>query len=185
VLYPLVTHRFHQSLIELLKDINRVLQDRQRLHQPSSSLKPRILVLQASPDSAPQYVPTMNCIFSAQKKSVAVDACVLAEADSSLLQQAAQMTNGVYVKPLHQQFLVQYLLSLFLADPFARKYLAMPQLAVVDHRASCFCHKRMIDIGFVCNVCLSIFCEFSPVCSTCGTKFPLNFVRRPNRKTKK
>jgi transcription initiation factor TFIIH subunit 3 len=30
-------------------------------------IKPRILVLSVSPDSAYQYIPLMNCIFSAQK----------------------------------------------------------------------------------------------------------------------
>lgn len=30
-------------------------------------IKPRILVLSVSPDSAFQYIPLMNCIFSAQK----------------------------------------------------------------------------------------------------------------------
>jgi hypothetical protein len=32
----------------------------------------------------------------------------------------------------------------------------------------CFCHKKTIDLGFVCSVCLSIFCQFSRECSTCG-----------------
>ena len=41
----------------------------------------------------------------------------------------------------------------------------------MDFRASCFCHKRSIDQGFVCSVCLSIFCEKCEKCSTCHTTF--------------
>ncbi|KAG5457016.1 MAG: transcription factor Tfb4-domain-containing protein [Olpidium bornovanus] len=43
----------------------------------------------------------------------------------------------------------------------------------VDFRAACFCHKRIVDVAHVCSVCLSIFCSFRAVCSTCRTKFTL------------
>ena len=33
-----------------------------------------------------------------------------------------------------------------------RQSLALPHAADVDFRASCFCHKRLIDMGFVCSV---------------------------------
>jgi len=113
----------------------------------------------------------MNAIFSAQKKSIPVDSCVLSPQDSTFLQQASHITGGVYLKPQHQEGLLQYLLSCYLADAFARKYINLPVQSSVDYRASCFCHKKVIDMGFVCSVCLSIFCSFSPVCSTCGAKF--------------
>lgn len=32
----------------------------------------------------------------------------------------------------------------------------------------CFCHKKTIDMGYVCSVCLSIFCKHHKKCSTCG-----------------
>ena len=47
----------------------------------------------------------------------------------------------------------------FSADTHTRSMLAMHQPLGVDFRASCFCHKRTIDTGFVCSVCLSIFCQ--------------------------
>ena len=31
--------------------------------------------------------------------------------------------------------------------------------------------QRPIDVGFVCSVCLSIFCETKATCSTCGADF--------------
>jgi len=141
-------------------------------------IKPRILVIQVSPDPSSQYIPVMNCIFSAQKQFIPVDACVLASQDSGFLQQAVHITGGIYLKPALQNGLAQYLLTCFLADHYARKYLTLPSISKVDYRASCFCHKKVIDIGYVCSVCLSIFCDFSPVCSTCGAKFAIPKLKK-------
>jgi len=97
-----------------------------------------------------------------------VDACVLSNQDSGFLQQASHITGGIYYKPKKQAALLQYLTNIFLADGFARKFMNMPVQSNVDLRAACFCHKKVIQTGFVCSVCLSIFCEFNKVCSTCG-----------------
>eukprot|EP01119_Soliformovum_irregulare_P010928 TRINITY_DN2694_c0_g1_i2.p1 TRINITY_DN2694_c0_g1~~TRINITY_DN2694_c0_g1_i2.p1 ORF type:complete len:233 (+),score=40.88 TRINITY_DN2694_c0_g1_i2:273-971(+) len=148
-----------------------------RLMQEKASLKPRILVLQISPDVSATYIAMMNCIFSAQKQGVLIDSCILSATDSPFLQQAAHLTGGIYLRPTRQDALLQYLLSCFLADATTRKFLNLPRLSVVDYRASCFCHKKTIDMGFVCSVCLSIFCTFSPICSTCGAKFELHLPR--------
>jgi len=45
--------------------------------------------------------------------------------------------------------------TIFLPDEYCRKHLVLPQQSKVDYRATCFCHKNVIDIGFVCPVCLS------------------------------
>jgi hypothetical protein len=42
--------------------------------------------------------------------------------------------------------------QVFSAPPRSRQALALPHAADVDFRASCFCHKRLIDLGFVCSV---------------------------------
>jgi hypothetical protein len=49
----------------------------------------------------------------------------------------------------------------------------------VDFRAACFCHRQLIDIGFVCSVCLSVFCSFTPICTTCDCnfEFDLNILK--------
>jgi len=39
-----------------------------RISKEKLQIKPRILVLQISPDVSSHYIPVMNCIFSAQKK---------------------------------------------------------------------------------------------------------------------
>lgn len=72
---------------------------------------------------------------------------------------------------------VPRVLQVFSSDNKVRRFLALPQPKGVDFRASCFCHRRPIDQGFVCSVCLSVYCERLPECTTCGTSFA---VRRPS-----
>ena len=52
---------------------------------------------------------------------------------------------------------------LFLPDPSVRSKLTLPPRAQVDYRAACFCHRHLIDVGYVCSVCLSseLFCCWS------------------------
>jgi hypothetical protein len=49
--------------------------------------------------------------------------------------------------------------------------LVYPPKTQVDFRAACFCHRKLIDVGYVCSVCLSVFCSFTPICSTCNCNF--------------
>ncbi|CAI5797137.1 general transcription factor IIH subunit 3 isoform X1 [Podarcis lilfordi] len=75
----------------------------------SQEIKSRILVIKAAEDSALQYMNFMNVIFAAQKQNILIDACVL-DSDSGLLQQACDITGGIYLKVPHMPSLLQYLL---------------------------------------------------------------------------
>lgn len=173
---------FAASLSQMLCIVNRFLRT------PSSvgaaavggvARTARVLAVQCSGDDPAQYISTMNAIFCAQKLEVPIDACVLRPDDVSFLQQAASITGGVYARPTAggvERSLVQTLLLHFLPDSHARALLNMPQLTLVDMRASCVCHSTMLDVGFVCSVCLSIFCARSPVCGTCAARFELPTV---------
>ncbi|KAG1085736.1 hypothetical protein G6F42_021271 [Rhizopus arrhizus] len=114
-------------------------------------IKPRILVLSVSPDSAYQYIPLMNCIFSAQKASIPLDVCKIFGEETAFLQQASNITGGVYVKMENRLALLEYLMMAFLPDRYSRNYLNLPSQDQVDFRAACFCHKKIVDIGFVCS----------------------------------
>lgn len=120
------------------------------------TLKSRIVVLSASGDLAVQYIPMMNCIFAAQKKRVAVDVCKVG-ADAAFLQQASDATKGIYhhLSDPSQAALLQHLLMLYLPDQSVRRWMCLPSRADVDFRAACFCHKDVLDVGYVCSVCLS------------------------------
>jgi len=136
----------------------------------NDKLSPRLLVLSSSGDSAAQYINFMNVFFTAQKLNIPVDSCMLGQ-DSGLLQQGSDITGGLYVKVDQLSGLLQYLTWLFLPSPGVRKMLGAPPPVRVDYRAACFCHRQLVDVGFVCSVCLSIFCRFNPVCTTCHSVF--------------
>jgi len=111
---------------------------------------------------------------------VTIDVCKIYGPDTVFLQQAAHLTGGSYIYLERRDALLQYLLMSFLPPPSMRRMLAVPTQDRIDFRAACFCHKRIVDIGFVCSVCLSIFCQPVPVCSTCRTKFPIKSLQRLN-----
>ncbi|KAI9834133.1 MAG: General transcription factor IIH subunit 3 [Phylliscum demangeonii] len=158
-------------------------------------LQSRILVVSVSEDSAGQYIPVMNCIFAAQRKRIPIDVLKLAST-TTFLQQAADGTRGIYMALDAPRGLLQYLMMAFLPDQVARRHLVLPTQVQVDFRAACFCHKKVVDIGFVCSICLSkeakvlvldddghpaltpshtVFCEPPPgaECLTCGTLLAL------------
>lgn len=143
--------------------------------QQRVALTSRILVLSVSGDLASQYIPVMNAIFAAQRQRVPIDILKLA-GDTVLLQQACDATGGIYMAPAAPQGLLQYLMMGFLADATARRALVLPAAGDVDFRAACFCHRDVVDVGFVCSVCLSIFCEPLPdaTCLTCGSHLSLS-----------
>ncbi|XP_077376642.1 general transcription factor IIH subunit 3 [Festucalex cinctus] len=168
------------SLAKALCYINRVSKEL----EVGQEVKSRILVIKAADDCALQYMNFMNVIFAAQKQSVLIDACVL-ESDSGLLQQACDITGGLYLKIPQKAALAQYLLWVFLPDGEQRSQLLLPPPAHVDYRAACFCHRNLIQIGYVCSVCLSIFCNFSPICTTCETAFKIQLPQMVKGKKKK
>ncbi|POI34673.1 hypothetical protein CIB84_001576 [Bambusicola thoracicus] len=99
--------------------------------------------------------------------------------------QACDITGGIYLKVPHLPSLLQYLLWVFLPDQEQRSQLVLPPPVHVDYRAACFCHRNLIEIGYVCSVCLSIFCNFSPICSTCETAFKISLPPVMKAKKKK
>ena len=82
-----------------------------------SSLSSSMLVMSASGDTTSQYMNYMNVFFSAQKMNVHIDSCMV-DKDSSLLQQGADITGGIYRKidsEKHFDSLLQVRLSLLLS----------------------------------------------------------------------
>lgn len=151
------------------------LADSENSHVDRVPLTSRILIISVSGDLANQYIPVMNSIFAAQRKRIPIDILKLA-GDTVLLQQASDATGGVYMKPERPEGLLQYLMMAFLPDATARASLVLPSAGGVDFRAACFCHRKVVDIGFVCSVCLSIFCSSDlphNLCLTCGSYLSL------------
>ncbi|KAG0633900.1 TFIIH subunit Tfb4/p34 [Tuber brumale] len=161
-----------------------------------TSMNARILVVSVSGDLAEQYVPVMNSIFAAQRKKIPIDICKVA-GETVFLQQASDTTRGIYMQLEHPESILQYLMMCFIPDTATRRHLVPPTQVNVDFRTACFCHKNVVDIGFVCSICLSIFCTppEGAVCTTCNTKLDIsalgNFGGKPavvltkKKKTKK
>lgn len=122
--------------------------------EKSMNIQSRILVFSVSGDLAHQYIPIMNCTFAAQRLRIPIDICKLA-GDTVFLQQASYSTKGIYMQIRSPQAFLQYLMMVFLPDLSSRKHLVVPTQETVDFRAACFCHRKVVDIGFVCSVCLS------------------------------
>uniref|UniRef100_M8C5L7 General transcription and DNA repair factor IIH subunit TFB4 n=1 Tax=Aegilops tauschii TaxID=37682 RepID=M8C5L7_AEGTA len=134
-------------------DIQRIFRSGTRHPQP-----------RGSPDGPEQYAYFFL-------STVPIDTCIVGTQDSAFLQQASYITGGVYMKPQELSGLFQYLAAVFATDLHSRTFLRLPKTLGVDFRASCFCHKKTIDMGYVCSVCLSIFCKYHKKCSTCGSEF--------------
>jgi transcription initiation factor TFIIH subunit 3 len=151
----------------------------------------RILTVLAGLDVPEQYIPVMNCIFSAQRIGVLMDTCMLhPDRDSIFFQQAAHLTKGVYLRP-HKlsseapESLLQYLMTAFLADSQCREFLSMPLQGEVDFRATCFVTRNPVSEGYTCSVCLSTFDvsvgKKAISCPTCHARFAAAVARPPPR----
>ena len=126
--------------------------------QPNESatvgLLSRILILSVSGDLAYQYIPIMNSVFAAQSLRIPIDILKLS-GDTVFLQQASDATKGTYIEVEEKQGLLGYLMVNMLPDQAARRGLVKGGGDVVDFRAACFCHQRVVETGFVCSICLS------------------------------
>lgn len=144
-------------------------------------VKGRIVVVSVSDSDPSQYIPTMNAVFAAAHNQVAIDTIALA-GDSTFLQQACFNTNGIFLRAANPRGLLTYLMFGLIPDTEARASLITPTHDTVDFRTACFCHGRVVDTGYVCSVCLSIFCSppNNAECLTCGTVLALgNYGAKP------
>ncbi|CAO1613831.1 unnamed protein product [Parajaminaea phylloscopi] len=160
----------------------------------SSSWDSRLLILSSTASASTQYIGLMNCIFAAQRRGIPIDVLKIFGEDTVFLQQATNLTGGIYFRlnkddadtngvaappAIDQQRLLQTLHTTYLPPPAYRNRLFhLPTLDEVDFRASCFCHGTIVDVGYVCGVCLSIFCHPPPKCFICNSRFPKRTLRR-------
>ncbi|KAI0130330.1 putative transcription factor TFIIH subunit Tfb4 [Xylariales sp. AK1849] len=162
----------------------------------SATLHARILVISVSDSEPAQYIATMNAVFAASHARIPIDTLSLSpHASPTFLQQAAFITSGSYLScAANLSGLLSYLMFGLLPDAEARAHLVTPSQDSVDFRAACFCHRKVIDKGFVCSICLSIFCDVpeGAECLTCGTRLtlgkygakPVVVVRKKKKKKK-
>ena len=148
---------------------------------------PRILFLQLSDDLPSSFNAMMNCTFASVKQNVVVDGCYLSKNEndhSPFLQQACDMTGGLYLTPKGPSqtghFLTEILMSVFLPPRSCRNRLKLPAIDEVDFRARAFDTGNIVDQAYVCNSCLSIW-ENKPsgVCPTCDSEIKQSKKQKP------
>ena len=119
----------------------------------------RIMIFQASPDNNDDYYSVVNSIFACQKNNVIIDSIMFNIHDSILLQQCSYLTNGIYTKTLDQEQLMNWLfMDNYCIDSQTRKCFNNMFQEKLDLRVSCSCCNEIIDYGYVCSNCLSLYC---------------------------
>lgn len=126
----------------------------------TSSIKTSILIINENTSvSSTQYVQFMNSIFEAQRNEIKINVLDLIDPVSTgnvLLKEAASLTSGTY---LNIASIPEVIPALFTFSPelssSSQAVLSTFKQESVDFRGSCFCHGKVVDLGFVCSVCLS------------------------------
>ncbi|AMD18752.1 HBL150Wp [Eremothecium sinecaudum] len=153
------------------------------------SLKSRLLVITCGSSSGRdeifQYIPIMNCIFSATKMKCPIDVVKIGGTkESTFLQQATDATNGNYLHVENTKGLIQYLCTAMFIDPSLRNQIVKPNQSSVDFRTSCYLTGKVVAVGFVCSVCLCVLSIIPPgnKCPACDSEFDEKVVGKLKRK---
>ncbi|CAI4229103.1 unnamed protein product [Auanema sp. JU1783] len=133
----------------------------------------RVVIISMTEDFGSEHGPLMNLFFSSAKHGICVDVISLGPA-SPLLQQAADITSGMFIQIDNPKKLLCKMMTNVLGHPSSRSIFPQPHLTTVDYRASCACHHQLVSTGWVCSVCLSVLCQFVPICTSCGAVFKIS-----------
>ncbi|KAL9577562.1 MAG: hypothetical protein Q9203_007412, partial [Teloschistes exilis] len=145
---------------------------------PSSTtgiLNARILLVSLTGNLSAQYIPLTNAIFACSRLGIAISVAKISTSspsptkeeahqptttttapqananaeDATFLQQASDSTHGIYLPIHYPRGLLQYLMMAFLPDQATSPHLSAGiGEQGVDFRAACFCHRRVVDLGF-------------------------------------
>ncbi len=158
---PMLASALHTALLILNKE---------QTENPNDLATQRLLVLNAGDDDASSYVALMNAAFASQRltRLDGIDVLDVSRSSSVVLAQMTKLTGGRYVCPGAEATasLYPYLSACY----FDTSVTNPPVQPPVDMRATCFCHGKPVDVGFVCTACLAVSCERTHVCATCNTK---------------
>ncbi|SCU94283.1 LANO_0E06282g1_1 [Lachancea nothofagi CBS 11611] len=164
--------------------INRTIKE-----QSNTSLKARLMVLtcgsSGGKDEVFQYIPIMNCIFTATKIKCPIDVVKIGGSqESTFLQQATDATNGIYLHVPSTEGLIQYLTTAMFIDPSLRPIIVKPNQGSVDFRTSCYLTGRVVAVGYVCSVCLCVLSIIPPgnKCPACDSEFDEHVTARLKRR---
>lgn len=155
----------------------------------SLGIKSRVLVITCGSsrekDEIFQYIPIMNCIFSASKLKCPIDVIKIGgNKESTFLQQTTDATNGVYIHLDSTAGIIQYLSTAMSIDPSLRHIIVRPTQGSVDFRTSCYLTGKVVAIGFICSVCLCVLSVIPPghKCPACDSEFDERVIAKLKKK---
>jgi hypothetical protein len=141
----------------------------------------KVIVFECSRESidfSSQSVPLSNCGWAAsmaEKCRLHVVSLASATPSSNLLSICAK-TGGIHIPysmcGVPGKLVQSLMFHLTGSDDVVSKSLKVrPQSQRAHMGTVCVCHNRSIDKGYVCSICLSIYCnETSGICSVCGSR---------------
>ncbi|AQZ14239.1 TFB4 (YPR056W) [Zygosaccharomyces parabailii] len=163
--------------------VNRVSKELETM-----SFKSRLLVVTCGSggdrDEIFQYIPIMNCIFSATKLKCPIDVVKIGGSkESTFLQQTTDATQGVYLHVESTEGLIQYLATAMFIDPSLRQIIVKPNQGSVDFRTSCYLTGKVVAIGYICSVCLCVLSVSPPGnrCPACDSEFDERVISKLKR----
>ena len=122
-------------------------------------------------DFSSQSVSLSNCVCDGSTR-ISVVSLAAAKPSSALLGLAAR-TSGIHIPYQFTQTLGSLVEALlFHVAPAVSQHLKVrPPESTQEMNATCACHNRVIDKGYVCSICLSIYCTDSAgICAVCGSR---------------
>lgn len=184
------------GFIKSLCYFKRLLKLHRQRYNNQSHFSGRFIVVRSGlSDSSASFMSMMNGVFTAQKHGICIDVCVLQLEEAvnnaaaaapatgnefdraNILRQSVDMTCGIYLTIGKMRDLLQYFITLYLTDVDDRRFLTMinhnnnNNSVDIDFRASCFCHGTLVSVGYVCSLCLAVFCQYSSLCACCWAVF--------------
>ena len=141
-------------------------------------VSPRVVVFECSRetvDFSSQSVALSNCGWSAGSSKVHV-VSLASETPSSNLLSVCVKTGGVHIPhplTIGGKLIQSMLFHLAAPDDGVVKLLKVrPQSSRTHMGTTCVCHNKPMDKGYVCSICLAIYCaETGAICSVCGSRF--------------
>lgn len=114
-----------------------------------------VLLFDFSPINPSHYLSFLKAMFVAQNRQIPIH--VFSRTRNTLLQMCSESSGGIFLNDCS------------LSELF--RILGTPPQIKPGHPIRCSCCNNSVTLGYVCPVCLSVFCKFLPICKRCKTKF--------------
>lgn len=102
----------------------------------------------------------VKCVFTARKLDIHVD-CIVSK-DGFVSQISDILKRSAFCISTGES-LFEYLLGILSVD-FGR-------ISRKTSQRFCICHGQEIKTGYLCPICLGLYCKFVPLCRSCKTRF--------------